>query len=115
MPVSLPNFNLTFDLWVATNPNDQPVPDFAGVPCQVYIHSRADIDQILNEFSNWLPPVYLRVPIGGPKPQKGDVVQVIHLALDYYRVLWTQNIHMGFPNEYVMCLVSQCGPDGFAR
>ena len=112
MAVSLPNFNLTFDLWVdPATPATDP-PDFTNQPCQLYVRSKADIDTTPGNLDLWWPPIYLRVPLGVVLPQKGDVVQVHHLALDYYKVAWTQNIHMGFPNEYVLSLVRQCTDAG---
>jgi hypothetical protein len=112
MPASLPNFNLLADVWVPPSNPDLAAPNFEDVPVQVYIHSKADIDQIYPDEDNWYPPIYLRVPIGGYRPQISDIIQVKHLPLDYYIVTWTQNIHMGFPNEYVMACVKQCTVGG---
>lgn len=112
MAIQLPNFNLTFDLWVAGSTPAANPPTFTGVPCQVYLHSKADIDQIYPNSDNWMPPIYLRVPIGTVRPSPADIIQVNYLALDYYIVAFTQNIHMGFPNEYLMCMIKQCDNAG---
>jgi len=112
MPVALPNFNLNFDLWVAPNNPSGGPPDYTGIPCQVYLHSKADIDQIYPSQDEWMPPIYLRVPLGAQRPAPEDVVQVNHLPFDYYKVCFSQNIHMGFPNEYIMCMVKQCDVGG---
>ncbi len=112
MAVSLPNFNLTFDLWVAPGTPAGGPPDFTNRPCQLYVRSKADIDQTPGSPTFWYPPIYLRLPVGTVLPLPGDIVQVHHLALDYYKVSWSQNIHMGFPNEYVMALVRQCTDSG---
>jgi hypothetical protein len=112
MGFTLPNFNLLFDMWVDPDVPSAVPPTFSDIPCQVYVHAKADIDQINAGGNDWVPPIYLRVPLSRPRPQVRDVVQVKYLALDYYVVTWTQNIHMGFPNEYVMVLIKHCTSGG---
>lgn len=112
MAYTLPNFNLTFNLWLSpTAPDDSP-PFATDIPCQVYVHAKADIDQIQGGSNDWVPPIYIRVPLNAKRPQVGDIIQIIYLGEDYYRVTWTQNIHMGFPNEYVMVLTKHCDAAG---
>jgi len=112
MAVSLPQFNLLMDIWtIGTTPAVDP-PAFTGVPVQVYVRSKADIDTYQVNIEEWIPPIYLRHPLGGPKLGRGDIVQVLHLPLDYYLVVWCQNLHMGFPNEYYQALSKQCDDTG---
>jgi len=112
MPAGLPSFNLIYDGWVnPARPATDP-PSVTALACQVYIHSRADIDQVSDSVDEWIPPIYLRTRLVDFHPHKGDVVQVNYLLNDYYVVKWSQNIHMGFPNEYVMSLIQQCNAAG---
>ena len=112
MPFTLPNFNLLYDHWPAGTTPDTDPPDSTDNPCQVYVHSRADIDQTPGDNTAWQLPIYLRIPLRTVAMGVGDIVQVSYLPFDYYLVRWVQNIHMNFPNEYIVVLVEQCTSAG---
>lgn len=112
MAFTLPNFNLLADRWVSPNTPAAGAPDFLAIPCQLYVNSRGLLDITPGDFTAWVPPIYIRLQVGAIPPVKDDIYEVIPGSADYYKVRWTQSIHKGFPNEYIVVLVEQCDAAG---
>lgn len=113
MPYTVPNFNLTCDVWNAGNIPSSGPADFTGVACQFYIYSRHSTDVQPCELELYTPVVQIRMPVaaGGPWVS-GQVFEVESGSGRYYRARWKDRVHYGFPNEYLVAIVVQCNEDG---
>jgi hypothetical protein len=136
MAFKLPDFNLTFDLWrgLATWPPVLPwavptvPPDLTAIPCQLYLWSKPDTPLI--RLDNPEPPytvnqplpIILRTPKGTDlrapwRPVNVgaafDLVCVPRVTSRYYAVVFVEDMHRGFPNEYrvgVLLQYNYAGP-----
>jgi len=112
MAFTLPIFNLAADVWTAGHTPAADPPDVLALPTQLYLTSRGLLDITPGSVNLWVPPVFLRVPIGIYTPVRGDIAEVVPGSADFYKVRWTQSTHRGFPNEYLSVLVEQCDATG---
>lgn len=112
MAFFLPNFNLLLSFWDSPNTPVGGPPDHVDQPVQVYVSSRGLLDITPGNPSDWIPPIFLRVPLGSHRPTPGDIGGIQPALTDFYKVRWVQNIHMGFANEYINILVEQCDGSG---
>ena len=112
MAFTLPLFNVTFDAWTAGHTPVANVPDSTANPCQLYVNPRTPVDQIESLPGYYTPTIFLRIPLLGYRPVLADIVEVRPPSGDYYKARWVQNIHVGFPNEYVLAAVEQCDAAG---
>jgi hypothetical protein len=112
MAFTLPTFNLMISVWNSPHTPAADPPDQVDIPCQVYAPSRGYLDITPSSFDLWVPPIYLRLPLGVYVPVKTDIAAVQPGLTDCYKVRWVQNAHIGFPNEYQMALVEQCTTAG---
>jgi len=111
---NLPDFNLLCDAWLPpTSPQNDP-PSLVEIPCQLYFHSKADIDQAPQSNEAWYPPLYLRIPTGVYSPVGGDIIQIRGAFDPYLLVRWWTMTHCGFPNQYISALVVYCQANGAA-
>lgn len=100
MAFSLPNFNLTCNIWdPGHSPGAGDPPDFSAVPCQLYVFSRTNI----------LPGYMLRIPKGitgltltaGTFLGAGSGFELSGMPGHFFSTLTRPFIvHCGFPNEY---------------
>jgi len=113
MAYTLPQFNLTCDVWNAgKNPaNDDAVEE--SVPCQFYLYSRGVWPVQPCELELYQCPIYLRFPI--------DVAAIVALGQvfecptgtgRYFRARFKEVMHYGFPNSYLVAIVVQCNENG---
>lgn len=109
----LPQFNLTGNLW--RPPNAPPAAPDQVLDCQLYVASKGILDITPGDHDLWVPPVYVRFPMGSDV-QENDILEVANGDGWFYEVRWTERVHRGFGNEYFMALVEQTvvGPVGAA-
>lgn len=112
MAFFLPSFNLLLSFWNAPNTPAGGPPDQVDVPAQIYLSTRALLDITPGSPTLWVPPLYLRIPLGAYIPLETDIAAVQPGLTDCYKVRWVQNTHIGFPNEYQVALVEQCTTSG---
>lgn len=112
MAFSLPNFNLLADKWNAGHTPAGDPADYTDLPCQVYVHTKADIDQAQGDASSWTPPIYFRMPNLSPVFDRDAILTETTVGTGYYKVRWIQTVHVGFTNQYLVVLVEQCNSDG---
>lgn len=104
MSVYTPVFNTTCSVWHA--PGGPPAaPDFTS-PCQLYVASKGILDITPGDDTQWVPPIYLRVPIG-TNLLHNDVIECPPGSGWIYRVRWTERVHLAFPNEYFVGILEQ--------
>ncbi len=113
MPVyTLPNFNLTCDLYQAITPPPVGPITYAAVPCQMYINTR------MAAYGNGNGMV-LRIPYNpavvliGPQPWaalSGMIVNCPIGSASWYEILFADVAHRGFPNQYVLAQLIQLDP-----
>lgn len=113
MAYNPPVFNLFADAWTcdgAQRPADGPA-DIEDIPCQKYVASRAawpvTPPWTAGYFLSWHPPVQLRFPRVSPFDLewplwKVSCVEVPQGSGQYYRPVWGDVQHQGFPNEYAL-------------
>jgi hypothetical protein len=117
MAYTVPTFNLTLPYWVvghtpAANPAD------GTSPAQLYVHSRADIDREVPTPFDYLPSLFIRVPVifiaTVHPPWVGMFWSYTALRFPsrYYVVRWWESCHAGFANEYLNMMVDQCNSAG---
>ena len=106
---TLPTFNLTMDIWRDPRTPASGAPDLSGVPVQMYLESRPQIDIEYDDPGFWVPPIILRSPKLSFTPRSGDLyLIVLHGSSYFYLYRWWEYYHAGFPNEYQAVLVIHC-------
>lgn len=118
MAYTLPQFNLTFDVWKPGNTPAGGPADYFGIAAQMYLMSRADADR--DEAGNpaYVPAIIIRTDNTIPVLQVGVVNKTIWYYQDsagfknYYLVRWYNIVHAGFSNEYWMLVCDQCDDNG---
>jgi len=102
MPYTLPNFNLLCDVYdPGHSPGNGDPPDYAGVPCQVYIPTRANPGATLTlRLPRDFPALSL---ITGTTPPLGTGSGIV--IAGFPNVFFACSsacrvVHAGFPNEY---------------
>lgn len=113
MAYTVPQFNVPVDFWSTGHIPDDDPPDFENVSCQFYIYSRVSFDVQPCELELYQPPMQLRVPRSAALAWvAGQVFEVPAESGRYYRARYKDRVHLGFPNEYLVIFVVQCGSDG---
>jgi len=114
MAFTTPIFNLVMDVWNNPNTPSGGLPDFTGVPVQLYVGSKGIFDVQPASQDDWVPPVYLRVPTANYGDVKAGWIFFVNDAHGggYYKARWKEFMHKGFPNEYYIIVVEQCDNAG---
>ncbi len=79
---------------------------------QLYLASRGLLDVEPSNPTLWVPPLFIRQPLGVYQVVVGDICEVIPSSGDFYKVRWVQVIHLGFTNAYLTSLCEQCSATG---
>jgi len=104
---TLPQFNELAKLWRAgLDPRVAP-PTITDIPCQPYLYSRQWIPHHEADINYLVPSMQLRFPIGSFSPLISDTYLIQGKPFAYYRGVWAERVHMGFPNEYFIVLCCQ--------
>jgi len=122
MAYRLPNFNLLMNAWAcAGTPNGGP-PDYEDLRVQKYLTPKMVLDATMpwtvDYFVEWSPPIVLRVDrTQSPfdltwKLWDVGIAECPAGSGQYYRVMMSEIMHEGFPNEYGMLMCTQCDGDG---
>jgi len=113
MAYTVPNFNVFADVWSTGHVPADDDPDFENLTVQLYIYSRVSFDVQPCELELYQPPIQIRIPRQAPIPWvNGQVFEVPAESGRYYRARFKERVHIGFPNEYLVVVVVQCGSDG---
>lgn len=122
--MSLPQFNKLMAMW---RPGHLPSVDPAdgSYEVQLYVISRPTVDVTQENIimppatTTWVPGVYVRLPLtlfgDYSDPYVGtiwgnEIGPVPFQA--YWRVVWWEVMHFGFPNEYICMQCIQCDQFG---
>lgn len=102
MAFSLPNFNLTADVW---DPGHAPglgdPPDFTAVPCQLYVLSKVSSTAIYQLRTPSNIPGFQLVVGTTPPAGSASVVEISSFPGVYWAVAFNAAVvHAGFLNEY---------------
>lgn len=113
MPFTPPDFNLTGNWYqLGNDPNVNP-PDLT-TNVQLYTYSKFLPNQLEFPGPKFAAGQEVRMAIGDYVAlgvmQTGSIwgIQDINAMQWYYLVLWWDACHRGFPNEYLMMIVTQC-------
>jgi hypothetical protein len=114
MSFTLPQFNVSYDGWNYPNTPSGGGPDFSGIPCQFYVPSRGIFDVTPDTQSEWVPPIYIRVPVTSYAAFKAVWIFGVDdgHGIQYYKARWKEVMHLGFPNQYWIAVVEQCDNAG---
>jgi len=104
---TLPQFNLTAKLWRAGLDPRFAAPTQVGIPCQPYLFSRQWIAHHEADINYLVPSMQIRFPKGSFTPQMSDTFLLSSSAFAYYRGVWAERMHPGFPNEYFVVVCTQ--------
>lgn len=116
MAYTLPTLSQTADVWLPGHTPASDPADIAAVPVQLYYNSRP----IFGGFGA-LPPGFqylmeVRASLVGPlfAPLVGGILGVTleNGLMYYYRVVWWDILHSGFPNAYWAMVATQCDNAG---
>lgn len=109
---TLPNFNLTCDIYGAVTPPPAGPILWPAVPCQMYINSR--MAAYGNGNGNILRIAYNpAIVLIGPQPWAALSGMIINCPIgsaSYYEILFADVVHRGFPNQYVEAQLIQLDP-----
>lgn len=112
MPFLPPDYNLTVDEWIPPNTPALGPPDRTMLRCQIYIDPRlGGIEQDEFSFGFYTPPIIFRHPDTLTRA-RGTIHNEGPGSTSYYRMVWSQVEHLGFPNQYIMAIHIQCNSDG---
>jgi len=114
MAFTPPQFNVTCDIW---NPPHLPfsdLPDVEDQECQFYITPKGDGN--LTEgppFTSFPPPLYLRLPAAVTAIWRALwMVECPPASGRYYRAVFKEIVHLGFPNQYLLVILTQADDHG---
>jgi hypothetical protein len=105
---TLPQFNQTAKVWRAGADPRTATPVHVDIPCQPYLFSRQWIAHHEPDINYLVPSMQVRFPKGSFSPLISDVYLLSFSAFAYYRGVWAERVHPGFPNEYFMVVCVQC-------
>ena len=117
MAISLPQFNVSFEGWVAGNSPSAGPKDFT-VNGQLYLHSRMDIDRDSTFTTKNNPNISIRIldfsPWTAGPPYVTSILQagLIPGFKGRWIVRFWEIMHKNFPNEYIMLFCDQCDDNG---
>jgi len=117
MAFTVPDFNLSFNVWIPGQTPSGFVASFFAVPGQLYVPPKAFADVVPATTANYEPSVYIRVD-AATRNTMGNLVGSIWGFTDasmltwYFMVRFWTHVHAGFPNEYIMMQVDQCTSAG---
>lgn len=110
---NVPNFNLRIRGW---NPGHTPAgdpPDHTDVPAQLYVRTQSMIATDPFPPVGFKPSIFLRFPTPSLFVLNGSIWEPHNEDPGAYNlVVWLQKVHLGFPNEYLLAMVSQCDAMG---
>jgi hypothetical protein len=112
VPYTVPDFNLTFEVWPVGQLPDTGGPPY-NVPGQLYLQSRAVILRAAVPATYFVPASWIRTNSTIVATESMIVNGCILGTKDslanwlYYKVYWWDWEHLGFGNEYVMLMVDQ--------
>lgn len=111
MPFTLPNFNLSTNVWdPGVAPNSNP-PTFVE-NAQLYVNSKMIETQAYLQVLSAQVWVEIRFP-KNPGVYKAGQICEIPASSGYYAKVFTLNfMHRGFPNEYIALGCYQCDIHG---
>ena len=112
MAYRLPNFNLSARIWTGGSTPSGGAPTLTGIPCQLYVHSKGVYGDFPVGTFQTIPTILFRFPVGLYAPAVGDIIDSVSPINDYYLVGFSQKIHAGFPNQYLLVSVLQCDQFG---
>jgi hypothetical protein len=118
MAYTVPNFNLSIDLWVPGNTPSAGAADVSPELAQLYMHSRADIDNDASKLGSYWPNVVWRwrtkMQLAYALPWKGGIIGYKDANTDwwYYLIDFWEHCHAEFPNAYILVNTRQCNDDG---
>lgn len=115
MAFDVPSFNVVADLWFGTATPDGGDPDIEDQPCQLYIASRGIFDITPGVLLEWVPPIYLRMPLADISNWRNlQIVECLPSTGRYYKARWKEIMHLGFSNAYLITILEQCDGAGTA-
>jgi len=104
MPAYPPDFNLSCNIY--RSPDVYPGSPTLSSDCQLYLASRGLIDVTPGSPTDWVPPIYLRLPaLTDVRP--GDLVECPSGTARLYLTRWVEDMHKGFDNEYRVGILEQ--------
>lgn len=107
-----PVMNLLVDEWVPPNTPAIGAPDNVALACQIYIPSRMEgIEQYEAGGGTYTPPIIFR-HLGTLDESRGVIHNDGPGSTVYYKSVFSQKMHLGFPNEYDAEMHIQCNADG---
>lgn len=112
-----PVFNVPMDRWHAGHTPAANPPDITGQLFQIYVYSRAPNQVLFSGITQWLPVIIIREPVtASTHAAIGDILGApavgTTIPVEYYKVMFKQLIHFGFPNQYMMLWCAQCASNG---
>lgn len=112
MPYTLPQFNVTVNVWLPPHVPSSSAPDIGGVDVQIYVPSRMEgIDQYPG-LGIYAPPIIFRAPRATLPHAKSIVFDDGAVSPLYFKVIFVQEMHIGFANAYDAFMTHQCNADG---
>lgn len=104
MAFTPPIYNLFCSVW--RPPNAPPAVEDFTFACQLYFTSKGQFDLLPGSFTEYHPPVYLRVP-PGTDIQVDDIVECEPASGWFYVVRFIERVHLGFSNQYFVGILEQ--------
>jgi len=113
MAYTVPQFNLLVKRWTLPNTPNSGGANQSNIPAQLYIPSRMEgIEQLDGFTSTYYPPIIFRLPAGVVTFSRSHIFSGPSSPQIYYRVIFADRIHPGFPNQYDCFLTHQCDGNG---
>lgn len=105
MAYTLPNFNLLADVYRLASPPPAGPPQYSGVTVQLYANSRMT-------YWDW-SYMSIRTPKAPSRTYLvGDIWESPAGTARYWKAVYTERIHEGFPNEYWAIRAWRCNAAG---
>lgn len=118
MAFSIPHFNLHCNIWNDPDPTTGP-PTLPDVECQLYFPKQDQLEVTPGSSASWRGPMYIRLPAGtdvrfnNPADPPSNHIECPSGTGRMYDVLYVDDAHKGFLNEYRIAVVQWHGTPTF--
>lgn len=115
MAYTPPQFNVFADVWYAPHVPANDEPDVENQACQFYVTPKGQYFLDPPPFSFFPPPIYLRMPFADSTVWASlFICEVPPESGRFFRAVWKELVHLGFPNQYRLVILFQCDDFGAA-
>ena len=106
---TVPQFNVTIDVWQFGHDPASGPADVVNQSAQLYVNARDPMKLWHDNVPTEIFPIIVRLPpVLAWTPHTTDIMRRSVVGGGLYKFLWIVTMHAGFPNEYIAIYSAQC-------